>query len=227
MARTAGLTGVRVEVAGETALAGEAIDSAVSDLGRIALVIGLVIAILLACFLRALVAPLYLLGASVLALLSALGLTVWIFQNALGYDSLVYYVPFVAAVLLISLGSDYNVFVVGRIWEEARRRPLREAVAVAAPRASRAITTAGLALAAGFGVLALVPLDQFRELAVAMVLGIVIDTFVVRSLLVPALVVLFGRVGSWPARLISREPARARQPDRTAVRQDGAGIPRP
>ena len=71
------------------------------------------------------------------------------------------------------------------------------------------------------------PLDQFRELAVAMVLGIVIDTFVVRSLLVPALVVLFGRVGSWPARLISREPARARQPARTAVRQDGAGISRP
>jgi RND superfamily putative drug exporter len=69
---------MRVEVAGETALAGEAIDSAVSDLGRIALVIGLVIAIVLACFLRALVAPLYLLGASVLALLSALGLTVWI-----------------------------------------------------------------------------------------------------------------------------------------------------
>jgi RND superfamily putative drug exporter len=229
MARTAGLTGMRVEVAGETALAGEAIDSAVSDLGRIALVIGVVIAILLACFLRALVAPLYLLGASVLALLSALGLTVWIFQNALGYDSLVYYVPFVAAVLLISLGSDYNVFVVGRIWEEARRRPLREAVAVAvaAPRASRAITTAGLALAAGFGVLALVPLDQFRELAVAMVLGIVIDTFVVRSLLVPALVVLFGRVGSWPARLFSREPAPARQPDRTAVRSGGAGISRP
>jgi putative drug exporter of the RND superfamily len=217
MARTAGLTGVRVEVAGETALAGEAIDSAVSDLGRIALVIGLVIAILLACFLRALVAPLYLLGASVLALLSALGLTVWIFQNALGYDSLVYYVPFVVAVLLISLGSDYNVFVVGRIWEEARRRPLRDAVAVAAPRASRAITTAGLALAAGFGVLALVPLDQFRELAVAMVLGIVIDTFVVRSLLVPALVLLFGRAGSWPARLMTREPVRAQQPDRTAV----------
>jgi uncharacterized membrane protein YdfJ with MMPL/SSD domain len=98
----------------------------------------------------------------------------------------------------VSLGSDYNVFVVGRIWEEARRRPLRDAVAVAVPRASRTITTAGLALAAGFGLLALVPLAQFREIAVAMVLGIVIDTFVVRSLLVPALVVLFGRAGRWP-----------------------------
>jgi putative drug exporter of the RND superfamily len=201
LVRTAGLTGARVEVGGEAALAGEAIDSAEADIGRVALAIGLAIVILLAIFLRALLAPLYLLAASVLALLSSLGLTVWIFQSALGYAGIVYYVPFLVAVLLISLGSDYNVFVVGRIWEEARRRPLRDAVAVAAPRASRAITTAGLALAAGFGVLALVPLDQFRELAVAMALGIVIDTFIVRSLLVPALVVVFGRVGSWPARL--------------------------
>jgi putative drug exporter of the RND superfamily len=201
LAARAGLAGVRVEVGGETALVGEAIDAAVSDLGWVALAIGLVIVVLLAVFLRALLAPLYLLAASVLALLSALGLTVWICQDVLGYGSLVYYVPFVVAVLLISLGSDYNVFVMGRIWEEARRRPLREAVATAVPRASRAITTAGLALAAGFGLLALVPLAQFREIAIAMALGIVIDTFVVRSLLVPALVVLFGRAGSWPSRV--------------------------
>ena len=217
MARRAGLTGVRVEVGGETALAGEAIGSAQADLGRIALAIGLAVVVLLAIFLRALLAPLYLLAASVLALLSSLGLTVWIFQSALGWAGIVYYVPFMVAVLLISLGSDYNVFVVGRIWEEARRLPLRDAVAVAAPRASRAITTAGLALAAGFGVLALVPLDQFREIAVAMALGIVIDTFIVRSLLVPALVVLFGRAGSWPnSRLRTRAaphpPARTREP---------------
>jgi len=202
LAKAAGLTGARVEVGGQTALVGEAIDGAVSDLSRVAVVIALVILVLLALLLRALVAPFYLLAASVLALLAALGLTVWIFQGILGYNSLVYYVPFVVAVLLISLGSDYNVFVVGRIWEEARRRPLREAVAVAAPRASRAITTAGLALAAGFGLLALVPLAQFREIALAMALGILLDTFVVRSLLVPALVVLFGRVGSWPGRIV-------------------------
>ena len=198
MARSAGLTGVRFEVGGETAVSADAIDATVADMGRIALVIALVIAAALAVFLRALLAPLYLLAASVLALLSALGLTVWIFQGIFRYDSLVYYVPFAVAVLLVSLGSDYNVFVVGRIWDEARRRPLREAVATAAPRASRAITTAGLALAASFAVLALIPLAQFREIAVAMAAGIVIDTFVVRSLLVPALVVLFGRAGRWP-----------------------------
>jgi putative drug exporter of the RND superfamily len=199
IARAAGLTGVRFEVGGETALAVESIDAALADLGRIALVICLVILILLALFLRALIAPFYLLAASILALLSALGLTVWMFQGVFGYGGIVYYVPFAVAVLLVSLGSDYNVFVVGRIWEQARRRPLREAVATAVPRASRAITTAGLALAAGFALLALVPLDQFREIAVAMALGILIDTFIVRSLLVPALVVLFGRAGRWPA----------------------------
>jgi RND superfamily putative drug exporter len=207
LVRAAGLTGARVEVGGETALVGEAIDGAVRDLARVAFVIGLVILVLLGLFLRAFLAPVYLLAASVLALAAALGLTVWIFQDVLHYGSLVYYVPFVVAVLLVSLGSDYNVFVVGRIWEEARRRPLRDAVAVAVPRASRAITTAGLALAAGFGLLALVPLAQFREIAVAMALGIVIDTFVVRSLLVPALVVLFGRAGSWPGRT-ARHPVR-------------------
>jgi putative drug exporter of the RND superfamily len=216
LARQAGLTGVRVEVGGETALVGEAIDAAVSDLTRVAVVIALVILVLLALLLRAVVAPVYLLAASVLALLASLGLTVWIFQGILGYRGLVYYVPFVVAVLLISLGSDYNVFVVGRIWEEARRRPLREAVAVAAPRASRAITTAGLALAAGFGLLALVPLAQFRQIALAMALGILLDTFVVRSLLVPALVVLFGRVGSWPGR--TGRPVRPRPPGGPSLR---------
>jgi RND superfamily putative drug exporter len=220
--RAAGLPGARFEVGGETALVGEAIDAAVRDLARIALVIGLVILLLLGLFLRAFLAPVYLLAASVLALLAALGLTVWIFQDLLGYGSLVYYVPFVVSVLLISLGSDYNVFVVGRIWEEARRRPLREAVAVAAPRASRAITTAGLALAAGFGLLALVPLIQFREIAVAMALGILLDTFVVRSLLVPALVVLFGRAGAWPGRAArARRTRTGQQSSGTAQHLDG------
>jgi RND superfamily putative drug exporter len=156
--------------------------------------------VLLAVFLRAVLAPLYLLAASVLALLATLGCTVWEFQGRLGYDGLVFYVPFTVAVLLISLGADYNVFVVGRIWTEARRRPLRDAIAVAGSQASRAITVAGIALAVSFGLLALIPLQQFREVALAMAAGIVIDTIVARSLLVPALVALFGRAGMWPGR---------------------------
>jgi putative drug exporter of the RND superfamily len=120
-------------------------------------------------------------------------------REVFGWTSLVYFVPFAAGVLLVALGSDYNVFVVGRIWEEARRRKVRDAVAVAVPRASRAITTAGVALAASFAALAVIPLEQFRQLAIAMALGIIIDAIAVRSLLVPALVAFFGRLGMWPA----------------------------
>jgi putative drug exporter of the RND superfamily len=163
----------------------------------------LVTVVLLAPFLRSLLAHLYLLAASALALFSALGLTVRIFQGIFGYDGLVYYVPVAVALLLVSPGSDYNVFVVGRIWEEARRRPLPVAVAAAVPQASGAIGAAGLALAASIALLALVPLDQFREITAAMALGILIDTFVVRSLLVPVLVTLFGRAGRRPARQAS------------------------
>jgi len=199
LARSAGLTGVRFEVGGETALTAEAIDATTADMGRIALAVLLVTLVLLALFLRALLAPVYLLAASVLALLAALGVTIWIFQQVLGYEGLVYFVPFAVGVLLVSLGSDYNIFVVGQIFQEARRQPLRDAVAAAAPRASRAITTAGLALSASFAVLAVIPLDQFRELAAAMALGVLIDAFIVRSLLVPALVALFGDAGRWPS----------------------------
>jgi RND superfamily putative drug exporter len=198
LVRSAGLTGARIEVGGETAAVSAAVSSTTGSLGQLALIMLAITFVLLALFLRALLAPLYLLAASVLSLLATLGLTVWIFQHRLGYDGLVYYVPFTVAVLLISLGADYNVFVVGRIWAEARRRPLREAIAVASSQASRAITVAGVALATSFALLALIPLDQFREVAVAMAAGIMIDAIVARSLLVPALVALFGRAGLWP-----------------------------
>ena len=213
LARAAGLRGARFELAGQTALTGDSIGSVFADLGRVALAIMAVTLVLLALFLRSLLAPVYLLAASVLAVFATLGLTIGIGQHILGYGSLVYFVPFAAGVLLVSLGSDYNVFVVGRIWEEARRRPVADAVAVAAPQASRAITTAGVALAASFAMLAVIPLEQFRQIALAMALGVVLDAIVVRSLLVPALVALFGRLGMWPGNRRARpEPVPAARP---------------
>ena len=200
LGRAAGLNGVTYQVGGQTALTGDAINATASDLWRVGLAIMLVTLVLLIVFLRALLAPVYLLAASLLAVLATLGLTVVICDAIFGSPDLVFFVPFAAGVLLVSLGSDYNVFVVGRIWEEARSLPARDAVAVAAPRASGAITTAGIALAASFGLLALIPLEQFRQLAIMMALGVMLDTVVVRSLLVPSLVALTGRVGMWPAR---------------------------
>lgn len=198
LADQAGLAGAQTSLTGDTALAENTVSLTVDDLKRIALAALGVNLLLLVLFLRSFVAPLFLLGSSVLALGATLGLTTYVFQGPLGYDELTYYVPFAAAVLLVSLGSDYNVFVVGRVWEEARKRSLRDAIATAAPRASKTITVAGLALAASFALLAIVPLRAFAELGFALAVGVLIDAFLVRSLLVPALIALFGDLSWWP-----------------------------
>lgn len=196
----AGLGGVRASFAGETALASETVHSVAQSMKRIAVGAFLVNLLLLALFLRALIAPLYLVAASALGLTASLGLTTLVFQQWLNQGDLTYYVPLAAGVLLVSLGSDYNLFLVGRIWVEARRRPLRDAIAFAVPRASRAIRIAGLALASSFALLAIVPLDEFRVFAFAMAAGVLIDTLLVRAVLVPALIAVFGGTSWWPRR---------------------------
>ena len=202
MLRAAGLAGVGVAYGGETALGADTVSRVLDDLARVALVAILVNVLLLAVFMRAFVAPLYLVAASALALLASLGLTTLFFERAFGASDLTYYVPFAAAVLLVALGSDYNVFVAGRIWDEARRMRLREAIAVAAPQAAGAVTVAGIALAGSFALLAIVPLRSFREFAFVMAVGVLVDTFVVRTLLVPALTSLFGEWAWWPGRRV-------------------------
>ena len=190
---------------GDTALASGIIDDTTNDLLRIGLVALAVNLLLLVIFLRALVAPLYLLASSVLALGATLGLAVLFFQDYLGQDDLTFYVPFAGSVLLLSLGSDYNIFAVGHVWQEARHRSMKEALLVATPESTRAITSAGLALAASFGLLALVPLGPFRELGFLLGVGILIDVFVVRALLVPSLITLVGPLSSWPSGILKRE----------------------
>jgi putative drug exporter of the RND superfamily len=218
--RASGLGAPHTTVGGETAISGETVDGVLHDLRRIGVVAILVNLVLLMLFLRALIAPLYLVAVSILGLAASLGLTTFVFQHVLGHDDLTYYVPFAAAVLLVALGSDYNVFVAGRIWEEARWLRLREAIAVATPAAAKAVTVAGLALAASFALLVIVPLRSFREFAFVMAAGVLIDTFLVRSLLVPALTSLFGEAAWWPARRLrgmSAEEIVGRVADRAAL----------
>jgi putative drug exporter of the RND superfamily len=207
--RDSGLESVQAGITGQTALASDTVQAVVDTSVRVGAAVLIVNFLLLALFLRALIAPLYLLAASVASVAATIGLTKYVFQDLLGHSDLTYYVPFAAGVLLVCLGSDYNVYVVGRIWQEAERMPLREAIAFAAPRASKAIGVAGIALAASFGMLAVVPIDGFRELAFMLAVGVLLETFVVRSALIPALISLFGGVSGWPGRMHRRpEPAR-------------------
>lgn len=192
MLRDAGLDGSTATLGGDTAVAHVIVDQTVHDLGRIALAALLANLLFLVLFLRALIAPIGLLACSVLAIGATLGLTTYVFQDRLGGDGLTFYVPFAAAVLLVALGSDYNIFGIGPAWREARTRPLREALALTLPHSARAIRTAAVTLAVSFGLLLIVPLRPFRELAFALAVGVLIDAFVVRSLLAPALLSVLG-----------------------------------
>jgi RND superfamily putative drug exporter len=190
--RAAGLDGSQASLGGDTAIADVIVDQTVSDLGRIAVAALIANLVFLMLFLRAVVAPIGLLACSVLAIGATLGLTTWVFQDVYGNDGLTFYVPFAAAVLLVALGSDYNIFGIGPAWREARGRPLREALAITLPQSAHAIRTAAVTLAVSLGLLVLVPLRPFRELAFALSVGILIDAFIVRSLLAPMLLSVLG-----------------------------------
>ena len=198
----AGLAGARFGLAGDTALAEETIQESVDDLIAVLPLVLVAILVVLVMFLRSLVAPIYLVAVSLLAPMSALGLASLAFGG-----ELTYFVPIAATVLLVALGSDYNVFLAGRIWREAGERPLREAVVAAGAAAARAVAAAGAVLAASFALLALVPLRSFRELAFVMAVGLLIDAFVVRTVLVPALIALVGERSGWPWRSLRAAPS--------------------
>jgi RND superfamily putative drug exporter len=213
IAADAGLRPSEILVTGQTIIAGEVATLTQESL-QIVLVAALLIELLiLVLYLRALVAPVVLLACSALSVAAALGLTTLLYQGILGQQGLTFYAPFAAAVLLIALGSDYNVFAVGPIWREASHRPLAEALTVAVPRSSAAITVAGLILAATFAMVAIIPLSTFRQIAFAMTVGLLLDTLVVRPILTPAVLTLLGSAAGWPGRRIttgsSRRPGTA------------------
>lgn len=201
MAR-AGVTGATAAATGQTAIAAE-LDRITRQNLWITLLAALGVELLiLMAYLRSLVAPLALLACSALGVGAALGLTVLVFQGFLGSPGLTFYEPFATAVLLLALGSDYNVFVVGSIWSEARRHPLSQALARALPATAKAVGTAGLILAATFAVVAVIPLGTFRQLAFTMAVGLLIDTFLIRPVLTPAVLTLLGRWAGWPGHRI-------------------------
>lgn len=210
----AGLEGTRYGLAGDTAVASELVQATNADLRRIGVAVLVVNLLLLMVFLRAVLAPVLLLCCSVLALAASLGCLTLVFQDRLGHDGVAFYVPFAASVLLLSLGSDYNIYGVGHVWTRAKHTTMRKAIAERVPETSGAITAAGVTLAASFAMLAIVPLRQFRELAFVMGLGVLIDALVVRGVLVPALLAVLGDLSAWPRRL--RRPE-AREESATLV----------
>lgn len=193
MLERSGLGGAQTGIGGDTTIASELSDDTTTAFERVAPAALVVLLILLWFLLRSWAAPLYLVGSSLLVVAAALGLTVYVFQDLLGYGELAFFVPVASAILLLALGADYNVFLISRIWREAEGQELRPAIRSAGVRAGRPITVAGFILATSFAAVALIPIQGFREIAFALGVGLLLDTLVARTLLVPALVAIFGR----------------------------------
>jgi RND superfamily putative drug exporter len=189
----AGLSRAQVGFAGDTAITQELTDDTSAALLRVLPAALVILMALVWLLLRTWAAPVYLVASSMLVVAAALGLTVYVFQVWLGYGEISFFVPVTTAILLVALGSDYNVFLIGRIWLEAERRELRAAVRTAGSRAARAIAVAGVILAFSFAAIALIPILAFREIAFAMAVGLLLDAFVARPLLIPAMVTIFER----------------------------------
>lgn len=192
-------------VAGQAAALYDVSNTSNHDILEIVPVAIAAIGVVLGLALRSLVAPIYLIASVGLSYMAALGVSTIVFMYLAGSDGITFILPFLMFIFLLALGEDYNILVMTRIREEARSAELTAAVAKAVGRTGPTVTSAGIVLAGTFGVLAFSASgpgsSQVRDVGFGLAIGILMDTFVVRTLLVPATVALLGRWNWWPARL--------------------------
>lgn len=206
---TAGIQGGRVLVGGTVATNLDARTAALRDLWLIAPLILAVVAIILTVLLRSLVAPIVLMATVVLSYLAALGASTWLFTHLLGYHALDNQVPLLSFLFLIALGIDYNIFLTTRAREEAVLHGTRQGIINALAATGGVITSAGILLAAVFTVLGVLPVIVLTELGIIVGLGVLLDTLLVRTILVPALIHILGDTFWKPGAVSSK---RTRQP---------------
>lgn len=192
--------GAAAKVGGVTAVKVDFDDTAARD--RIVIpVLLLVVLIVLLALLRSVVAAVLLLATVVLSFFAAIGVSAVVFEDLLGFPGVDSTFPLHAFVFLVALGVDYNIFLVSRAREESRGRGTRRGGQLALAVTGGVITSAGVVLAATFAALAVIPLVLMVELAFTVAFGVLLDTLVVRTLLVPALMFDTGRRFWWPSRL--------------------------
>jgi RND superfamily putative drug exporter len=203
-------------VGGETASNLDARESGARDLRVIVPSVLVVITLVLALLLRSLVAPLLLVATVVLSVGATVGVAALLFDGVFGFPGSDPTILLIAFVFLVALGIDYNIFLMTRAREESQRHGTREGVLRALAVTGGVITSAGLVLAATFGALSVLPLLFLVQMAFLVGFGVLLDTFVVRSLVVPAAVALIGDRIWWPSRLA--RGATAPEPERELER---------
>ena len=200
--------GANAEVGGNTAINLDVARASAHDRNLIIPLILVVVLVILALLLRALVAPVILTATVVLSFAAALGVSAFFFNHVFGFGGADTSFPLFVFVFLVALGIDYNIFLMTRVREEAIKRDARHGAIVGLAATGGVITSAGFVLAGTFAVLATIPSTFLTELGFAVAFGILLDTIVVRSVLVTALNLDLGRWMWWPSKLARKhDPA--------------------
>ncbi len=206
------------KVGGNTAINLDVARASAHDRNLIIPIILGVVFIILALLLRALVAPLILTATVVLSFAAALGVSAFFFDHVFGFGGADTSFPLFVFVFLVALGIDYNIFLMTRVREEAIKTDARRGALIGLAATGGVITSAGLVLAGTFAALATIPVTFLTELGFAVAFGIMLDTIVVRCLLVTALNLDIGRWMWWPSKLAQKpDPAREELSEDRAV----------
>ena len=188
-------------VGGDTAIEMDtkaAIDADVRWLAPVSIIAIFLILILL---LKSIIAPLYLVFSVIVSFGATFGLSVFAFQEIFGHPGVAYQNGVWMFIFLVALGADYNIFVMSRIRESVGQHGIRQGIAIAVGRTGGVVTSAGIILAGTFAVLTTLPLRDLFQLGFAVSLGVLIDTFVVRALLVPSMAAILGEWSWWPRKI--------------------------
>jgi len=221
------LPGAQAIAGGDTATRGDTLLASGNDNKVIIPLILFVVLLILMVLLRAVVAPLILVGTVVLSFGAALGLSALVFRHVLGFAGADSSLPLFVFVFLVALGIDYNIFLMTRVREEAKQFGTRRGALIGLAATGGVITSAGLVLAGTFAVLATLPVVSFAEIGFAVALGVLLDTVIVRSVLVTALNLDVGRHMWWPSELANKhDPEEAPRRERAARQTAGSGAMR-
>ena len=188
-------------VGGVTATDVDTIDASIDDRNLIIPIILAVIFVILMVLLRSILAPFLLIVTTVLSFGTAMGVSALVFNNLFEFPGADPAVPLFGFVFLVALGIDYNIFLMTRVREESLKHGTREGVLRGLTVTGGVITSAGVVLAATFAALAVIPILFLAQLAFIVAFGVLLDTFIVRSLLVPALTYDIGQKVWWPSKL--------------------------
>lgn len=193
IAEEAGIDAAEFHLAGQSAINADLRDINDRDTLFVMIAVAVLITLMLAFQTRSVIAPLYLIGTLLLSFAATLGLSIFLFNVFFGTDEISYRIPLYTFVFLIALGVDYSIMLIARIREERKHHELKEAVKLGIEKTGGVISSAGLILAATFLVLGTMPIYELKLFGIMMALGILIDTFVVRPLLIPAIILLLGK----------------------------------